>query len=346
MKEYTKILADYAAGLKYEELPADVVEQAKKIILHTIAVSIASSNMSPTVNAAAVAAARRSGPDATIWGAKGVRVSPSDAVYANGTAADVLDWEDCTWTGHASAGAIPASFAYGEQKHAGGREVITAIVAAYEVYQRIAMAVQPDFDTYLAQGRGWGLVNWQIFASAVAAGKMLGLDAAQMAACISLAAYQAPTLMGKDGDGDIYHYAHGIAGRSGAESAEITRQGFEYYADGLEGDTGYWLYVSNKCDWDWMDRELGKTFYINETLLKHWPANVWVQAPLDGLDNICTREKLTLADIAKVRVSPIIDIYSAENPLPMGLIQAEYSLPYCFACYLTGKKPSEDWYSL
>lgn len=85
MKEYTKILADYAAGLKYEELPADVVEQAKKIILHTIAVSIASSNMSPTVNAAAVAAARRSGPDATIWGAKGVRVSPSDAVYANGT---------------------------------------------------------------------------------------------------------------------------------------------------------------------------------------------------------------------------------------------------------------------
>lgn len=241
MKEYTRILADYAAGLKYEELPADVVEQAKKIILHTIAVSIASSNMSPTVNAAAVAAARRSGPDATIWGAKGVRVSPSDAVYANGTAADVLDWEDCTWTGHASAGAIPASFAYGEQKHAGGREVITAIVAAYEVYQRIAMAVQPDFDTYLAQGRGWGLVNWQIFASAVAAGKMLGLDAAQMAACISLAAYQAPTLMGKDGDGDIYHYAHGIAGRSGAESAEITRQGFEYYADGLEGDTGYWL---------------------------------------------------------------------------------------------------------
>ena len=128
----------------------------------------------------------------------------------------------------------------------------------------------------------------QVFASAVAAGKLLGLDALQMAACISLAAYQAPTLMGKDGDGDIYHYAHGIAGRSGAESAEITRQGFEYYYDGLEGDTGYWLYVSNRCEWDWLDKELGKTFYINETLLKHWPANVWVQAPLDGLHNICT----------------------------------------------------------
>ena len=41
MKEYTKILADYAAGLKYEELPADVVEQAKKIILHPIAGRIA-----------------------------------------------------------------------------------------------------------------------------------------------------------------------------------------------------------------------------------------------------------------------------------------------------------------
>lgn len=346
MKEYTKILGQYAAQLNYKDLPADAVEQAKKIILHTIGVSIASTNMSPTANAAALAASRGGSAQATLWGAPGVRTAAADAVYANGAAADVLDWEDCTWTGHASAGAVPASFAYGEQTHASGRDVLTAIVAAYEVYQRIAMAVQPEFDSYLAQGRGWGLVNWQVFASAVAAGKLLGLDAAQMAACISLAAYQAPTLMGKDGDGDIYHYAHGIAGKSGAESAEITKQGFEYYYDGLEGDTGYWLYVSNKCDWDWLDKELGSTFYINETLLKHWPANVWVQAPLDGLHNICTREKLTLADIEKVRVSPIIDIISAENPLPMGLIQAEYSLPHCFACYLSGKTPSDDWYSL
>lgn len=345
MKEYTKILGRYAAELKYEALPASAIEQAKKIMLHTVAVSVASRNMSPTANAAAMAAARGTEGTASVW-ATGARVAPTEAVYANGTAADVLDWEDCTWTGHASAGAVPAAFAYGEQKHASGKEVITAVVAAYEVYQRIAMAVQPEFDSYLAQGRGWGLVNWQVFASAVAAGKLLGLDALQMAACISLAAYQAPTLMGKDGDGDIYHYAHGIAGRSGAESAEITRQGFEYYYDGLEGDTGYWLYVSNRCEWDWLDKELGKTFYINETLLKHWPANVWVQAPLDGLHNICTREKLGLSDIEKVRVSPIIDITSVESPLPMGLIQAEYSLPHCFACYLSGKKPSEDWYSL
>lgn len=346
MKKYTKILADYAAGLKFDDLPADAVEQAKKIALHTIAVSIASSRMGPTKNSAATAASHKSAPEASIWGMRGVKAAPADAIYANGTASDVLDWEDCTWTGHASAGAIPAAFAYGEQQHSCGKDVITAIVAAYEVYQRIAMAVQPEFDSYLAQGRGWGLVNWQIFASAVAAGKLLKLNEEQMAACISLAAYMSPTLMGKDGDGDIYHYAHGIAGRCGAESAEISKQGFEYYDDGLDGNTGYWLYVSNKCDWDWMDKELGKTFYINETLLKHWPANVWVQAPLDGLDTICTREKLTLSDIEKIRVSPIIDIYSAENPLPMGLIQAEYSLPYCFACYLSGKKPSDDWYSL
>ncbi|WP_288284098.1 MmgE/PrpD family protein, partial [uncultured Anaerotruncus sp.] len=82
MKEYTKILADYAAGLKYEELPADVVEQAKKIILHTIAVSIASSNMSPTVNAAAVAAGPRRGPGATLRGAQGGRGSAPPPVCA------------------------------------------------------------------------------------------------------------------------------------------------------------------------------------------------------------------------------------------------------------------------
>ena len=58
MKEYTKILGRYAAELKYEALPAGAIEQAKKIMLHTVAVSVASRNMSPTANAAAMAAAR------------------------------------------------------------------------------------------------------------------------------------------------------------------------------------------------------------------------------------------------------------------------------------------------
>ena len=55
MKEYTKILGRYAAELKYEALPASAIEQAKKIMLHTVAVSVASRNMSPTANAAAMA---------------------------------------------------------------------------------------------------------------------------------------------------------------------------------------------------------------------------------------------------------------------------------------------------
>lgn len=95
MKEYTKILGRYAAELKYEALPASAIEQAKKIMLHTVAVSVASRNMSPTANAAAMAAARGTEGTASVW-ATGARVAPTEAVYANGTAADVLDWEDCT----------------------------------------------------------------------------------------------------------------------------------------------------------------------------------------------------------------------------------------------------------
>lgn len=344
MKEYTRILGQYASGLKFDDIPGPAIEQAKKIILHTVGVSVASADMETTVNAAKFAAAKGGTPDATVWGAANVRVPIDEAVYANGTAADVLDWEDCTWTGHASAAAIPAALACGEKYKSDGKSVLAAIVAAYEVYQRVAMAVQPEFDSYLAQKRGWGLVNWNTFASAVAAAKLIGLDGEKMAACLSLAGHIAPCVMGKDGGGDIYHYDHGISAKSGVNSAQLTEIGHEYFYNGLEGDNSYWTYVSNQVDYDWMDRELGTTFYITETLLKNWPSNIWCQAPLDAIDHLCRSHSLGLHNIRKIRVSPTIDITSKKRVLPLTLIQAEYSLPYCAACYLKGMEPSAQWF--
>ena len=144
------------------------------------------------------------------------------------------DWEDCTWTGHASAGVIPAAFALGEKMHAGGKQYIEAVVAAYEVYQRIAMSVQPDLSDYFGKGKGWGLVCWQIFSSTVAASKMLGFDGNQIAAAITKGAYLTPLALGDTGLTDTYHVAHGVSARCGINSALLTDIGFEPYYDGLD----------------------------------------------------------------------------------------------------------------
>ena len=58
--------------------------------------------------------------EATIVG-DGSKVPCAAAAFANGTLADILDWEDCSWTGHPSAGAIPAALAMGELVKASGK---------------------------------------------------------------------------------------------------------------------------------------------------------------------------------------------------------------------------------
>ncbi len=63
------------------------------------------------------------------------KVSCIQAAFANGTLADILGWEDCSWTAHPSANAIPAALAIDERLSASGRDYITSIVAGYEVYQ-------------------------------------------------------------------------------------------------------------------------------------------------------------------------------------------------------------------
>ena len=117
------------------------------------------------------------GNTATCW-ITGRKLSTANAALVNGTMADILDWEDCSWTGHPSASIIPVSWAVAETKKKSGKDLITAIVAAYEAYQRIAMAVQPPegWDAF----KGWGLTSWQLFDGIVSAAKLMGLTSEQI----------------------------------------------------------------------------------------------------------------------------------------------------------------------
>ncbi|WP_367924869.1 MmgE/PrpD family protein [uncultured Ruthenibacterium sp.] len=350
--QYTRLLGRYASELKFEELPDEVIEKVKLITLHTIGVAIASVPTETTKLAFALTKTKSGSEDATVWGSNGLKAPVEEAAFANGTASDVMDWEDCTWTGHASAGAIPAAFAMGEKEHVSGRQYIEAVVAAYEVYQRIAMSVQPDNEIGKKMGYGgtadWPLVNWQIFASSVAAGKILGFDPEQMATCISKSAYLTPLANGNIGCSDTYHFGHGFSARTGVSSALLTRYGArsEYYQDALDGPNGYWQQIVDYVDWSWYDKELGETYYIMETLLKHWPVNIWVQGPLDALDNLKRSHHFELEDIEKIEVTPSNNIYNLELKRPFRFMQAQYNLPHCFASYLKNSSPSADWFSV
>ncbi len=350
---YTEILSAYAARLRYDDLPPEVVARARQLTLHVLGVSLASLPMEQATKVTTMVQSKGGVPEATVWGSDGGKVPADEAALANGTLADLLDWEDCSWTGHPSAGAIPVALAMGEKLDSSGTDYLTSVVAAFEVYQRIAMAVQPTRERW-GSGRGWGLVSWQVYAPVVAAAKLMGLDADGVVKALGAAYYQVIMTAGKHtggagvGASDIYHYAHGFCNRNGICAAQMAELGFDGMTDSLDGPDGLWAQVSDRVDWSWHDRELGSRYLILETLLKHWPANMWIQGPLDALDALCREHDLgpdRVDRIAEIVVSPTIPMIM-ENPIGRydGVLDAQFHLPYCFAAYLLDREAGQHWF--
>ena len=126
-KTYTRRLCEWLTALEYEAIPQDVVEQGKRMTLHCIGASIAAAPIAQTQKTIDMMTEKGGVEEATIWGSKGKKVPASEAAFANGAIADIMDWEDCTWTGHAAAGDVPAAMAVSQKLHLSGKDYLLAL---------------------------------------------------------------------------------------------------------------------------------------------------------------------------------------------------------------------------
>lgn len=350
-KTYTTRLCEWLAGLKYEDIPQDVIEQAKRFTLHTLAASIGAAPIEMTKKTIDMVMEKGGIEEATVWGSSGKKVPASEAAFANGAIADIMDWEDCTWTGHASAGNVPAAMAVGQKYGSSGKEYLLALIAAHEGYHRIAMYAQPTKD-YLATGKGWGLVSWQVYAASIAAAKIMKFNVDQMEQSMGAALYQVIVACNKHSEGsaksDIYHYAHGWCARNGVVAAEVTELGFDNLYGAFDGKNGLWHKVSDKADYEWLTKELGTKWYINETYLKHWPANMWVQTPLEALDILMKEHPFTADEVVEIYSEPTMGMISGDYfATTKSPLDAQFSIPYCLSAYIVDPQHTmgAHWFS-
>ena len=167
MSEY---LSSYAADLEFDDLPPEVVRQAKRLIVDTLGCAIGGFHGEPSRIAMKLAASVSSDRPATIL-CSGQRTAPDLAAFANGVMIRYLDYND-GYTGketcHPSdtiAAILPAS----EVAHADGKTFLTATVLAYEVFCRLCDAVS-------VRSRGFDHVTLGVIASGVGAAKAMGLS--------------------------------------------------------------------------------------------------------------------------------------------------------------------------
>ena len=359
---YTQELSEYAVKLRYEDIPPEVVERAKMIMLQTIGVTLATKDtaISKKIRRMAVEANGGEGGPTTLW-ATGEKLAAVNAALALGTLSDALDWEDCSWTGHPAAGIIPCAWLAAEEKHKSGKDLITAIVAGYEVYQRIAMSVQPSDERW--KTKGWGLTSWQIFGCILPVVKLYGLDATQINQAIGVGcesstlptAYHATTMS------DFYHYEHGYRARDGFLISKSVEKGIHNQLDALDAPRCYTGVIcgddsvngsgdttvnSGEADLSWLTKDLGSRYLIMETLLKHWPANMWVQTTAEIISGLSAEHGFGAEDVEEIVVDPPVrERMWAPDEGFTSVTHAQFSIPYVVASMLYDPKPGAQWYT-
>lgn len=258
-------LVEYASKLRYEDLPADIVHAAKVRVIDTLGSLVGGFYAEPCRIARDVAAAMPNEKGATVIGSR-MKTSPEMAAYVNAATARYVEMNDIyhwpgAFGGHPSDVLTPV-LAAAEHVNASGRDFITAVVLAYEVYQSFS-------DVFKNVGMGFDHTNFCTLGSAVASGKLFGLSPVQLSQCISMAAVPNVVLRQvRMGHYSMYKaVASGHAGRAGVFAAILARAGMEGPHLPFEGRGGWRDHVAR----DQFDISLGgygAPFKIQHSLIK------------------------------------------------------------------------------
>ena len=297
----TARLAEFCAALTFEQIPKDVVDKAKQCILDSLGCMIFGASLPSVQRLEALAAAETSGAAATVFGTK-LRTSAALATLVNGTSAHAfqLDEIHIESTLHPGSLALPAAFALAEARAGGvksGRDLITALVAGYEVGIRTGLACKGGMfkSGYHNQGTAG------VFIAAAAAARLLGLNAQQTRHALGIAGSQAAGLMAVQDGAMTKAFHSGRAAQSGVYGALLARSGYTGIPDVLDG--AYGTFFSAFLD-DWspqaLTEELGSRWHTLRVGFKPAPASNGSITAMSAISNVMQQHGLKADDIENI----------------------------------------------
>src|SRR5437763_1329667 len=136
-------LAEFTATLRYEQLPPDVVEESKRLLIDSIGCALGGlSHPKGTIGVeyARLMGAGAPGAQASIFGTAD-RVSTVAAAFANGELINALDFDAILPPGHVSPYVLPGALAVAEAGHASGKDVLCAVALSHEMSNRIGKSM-------------------------------------------------------------------------------------------------------------------------------------------------------------------------------------------------------------
>lgn len=301
MPTLTEKLSDFAHGISCDQLPPEILEQAKRCLFDTVGATLAGSRLSQSGRSGqAFARCLDEIAESTVTGTP-LKKTAMTAALVNGMAAHALELDDGSKhaTYHPGASIVTMAVALGEAKNISGKKMIEGIVAGYEASLRIGTAINPGH--YLKGFHPTGTIA--TFGTAMAACKILNLSPDITVNALGLAGSLASGINQYEIDGAISKHLHpGNAARNGILAAMLAREGMTGPAEILEGRLGFFHCFAGEVDPSIVDGGLGHDWHMGRIYFKPFCSCRYVHYAIEATQKNLEKRPTAVAEIERIVV--------------------------------------------
>lgn len=322
----TAALCDFVAGLQFAQIPPRVLQFAKGLMIDWVGCTLAGKDAPPAliIEDFGRSMGPGSGPSTILTSRRGT--SPYFAAMANAAASHVAEQDDVHNGSvlHPGAVVFPPVVALAEAQGSSGRDILVACIAGYEVGIRAGEFLgRTHYRTFHTTGTAGTL------AAAAAAGKLMGLNAAQLNHALGSAGTQAAGLwefLRDAADSKQLHTAR--AAGNGLMAAYLARQGFKGAVRILEGRQGMGAGMSSDADPARLTAGLGSRWATEETSFKWFASCRHTHPAAEALLLLMRREGLEADDLRKITAHVHQGAIDVLGPVgtPSSIHQAKFSM--------------------
>ena len=332
----TEQLADFIAGLRFEDLSPEAVANAKLAIIDTVGVATFGASL-PWSRIVAEVGQETGGPGkSTIWG-RDWATTPAVAALVNGTASHAVELDDRhhALSIHNGGSTVPAAIALAEHTGATGQDLVLAVACGYEVAFRVARA------TYEAITQFYWVSIRNIWGSTTAGGKILGLEKRPLMNAMGIAGSMTSGLWEFKNDpfGTMSKRVQGGGwpAHSGVLAAQLAGRGLTGPGTILEGEYGVLnSFCSGETNPGALVADLGKTFEVVNFETKAYATVGSYGTIVEAAVGLRDEYGLTSDQVQRVRVGTTSgNVWHSAKEVPQSVHAAQNHMAFVAAASLT-----------
>jgi len=335
---HTRAIAQFISNLRYDDIPNEVIERIKLLILDSLGCALYGS----ALEWSRILRATLAGLDVTkacrVWGTPELLSAPH-AALVNGTLIQSFELDDVHRQGvlHVGAVTLPPLLAVTELRPGlSGRDFLTSAVAGYEIGPRVGKCMGPQHI-----GQGWHSgATVGVFSAVSGAAAALRLSSEQAVHALGIAGTQSSGLMAAQYGAMVKRMHAGRAAQSGLYGALLAQAGFTGIVDIFESPYGGFCSTfsrsNDRFNLDELSWELGRAWETMRISLKFYSCVGSNHTTLDAIRNMQNKTPFGADDITSIVVhgSQVTVEHVGWPYKPQGLVSAQLNLPFCVATLL------------